>query len=200
MNERTSDNPDRRLILASASAYRRELLARLRIEFSCVPSGVDETAPENEPPAETALRLARLKARAVAGRYPGAVVIGSDQVPALGDRVLHKPGSFERATRQLAACSGRTVVFHTAVCVSGPRAEDETHVDHTSVSFRSLTDAQIRRYLEIEEPYDCAGSFKWEGLGIALFESIDSRDPTGLTGLPLIWLSAALTRRGFAAL
>ena len=184
-----------RLILASTSRYRRELLARLQRPFECVAPGVDEAALPGESPSALAVRLARLKAEAVAALHPEALVVGSDQVAVRGDEVLGKPGTVERCIAQLRASSGREVEFLTAVhLVRGTTAE--SHVDRTRVRFRALTDAEIVRYVEVEQPLDCAGGFKAEALGISLFEAIDSVDPTGLTGLPLAWLSGALRRAG----
>ena len=187
------------LILASTSSYRRELLGRLGLPFECVAPGADETRLPGEPAEHMAARLARLKAEAVAGRHPGAVVIGSDQVALRGHDVLGKPGTVERCREQLQASSGREVEFLTAVhVIDGLAGRAESHVDRTVVRFRVLTDAEIDRYIARDAPLDCAGGFKAEALGIALFESIDSDDPTGLTGLPLAWVAGALRRTGFA--
>ena len=187
------------LILASTSPYRRELLGRLGLPFECVAPGADETRLPGEPAGEMAARLARLKAEAVARRHPGAVVIGSDQVALRGTDVLGKPGTVERCREQLQASSGREVVFLTAVhVIDGPGGRAESHVDRTVVQFRPLTEAEIDRYIERDRPLDCAGGFKAEALGIALFSQITSSDPTGLTGLPLAWVGSALRRAGFA--
>ena len=184
-----------RLILASTPRYRRELLARLQRPFECVAPGIDEARLPGETPSALAVRLARLKAEAVAALHPGALVVGSDQVALLGADVLGKPGSVERCVAQLRASSGRAVEFLTAVhVVHGAGAE--SHVDRTVVQFRDLGDDEIARYVEIEQPLDCAGGFKAEALGISLFVAIESNDPTGLTGLPLAWLSGALRRAG----
>lgn len=186
------------LVLASSSRYRRELLQRLGLEFSCDPPRVDETALPAEAPRELACRLAMQKAREVAARHSDAVVIGSDQVAGLDGTTLGKPGDRERAARQLRACSGQRVEFHTAVCVIETRSQEEhALVDLTEVQFRRLTDAEISRYLEADSPYDCAGSFKCESLGITLFEHVRSDDPTALVGLPLIGLAHVLRRCGF---
>jgi septum formation protein len=186
------------LILASTSRYRRELLARLHLAFDCEAPGVDETALPGEAPLALAQRLAHLKAVSVAARHPGAVVIGSDQVAELDGRALGKPGSHARALEQLRACRGREVLFHTAVCVvDGPRAASHTFVDATRVEFRALTDAEIERYLHTEQPFDCAGSFKSEGLGASLFVAVRNEDPAALIGLPLIALADALRRCGY---
>jgi septum formation protein len=187
----------KRLVLASTSPYRRALLERLGLEFECVSPGTDEVPLPREAPLDLACRLARLKAESVAARRPGAVVVGSDQVAVLGRQVLGKPGTVERCVAQLRQSSGREVVFLTAVHVSNAgTGADESHVDRTVVRFRDLGEQEIERYVAAESPLDCAGGFKAEALGISLFESIESLDPTGLTGLPLIWLCGALRRAG----
>ena len=185
------------LVLASSSPYRRELLARLRIAFETDAADIDETHRRGESPRDLVVRLARQKAARVASRHQNAWVIGSDQVAVHDHEILGKPGSAAKAIEQLHLASGRTVTFLTAVCVlsDGGRRSDE-HVDETRVHFRTLSPAEIARYVELEKPYDCAGSFKSEGLGISLFASIESRDPTALVGLPLIWLAGALRRAG----
>jgi len=186
----------RTLILASTSKYRRELLARLALPFEAAAPGVDETPIAGEPPAERAARLATAKARSI--RAADAVVIGSDQVASLDGAILRKPGASAAALRQLEAAQGKTVLFHTAVTVRDSAGGAEwSHVDHTSVRFGRLPTAALERYLAIDEPFDCAGSFKSEGLGVALFERIESTDPTALIGLPLIWLAATLRSAGF---
>lgn len=188
-----------RLILASTSRYRRELLGRLRLHFDTESPGVDETASANEVPRELALRLAREKATAVALRHPDAIVVGSDQVADLAGQPLGKPGSRERAAEQLRASSGRDVTFHTAVCVvHAKRARSEAFVDTTRVRFRTLGEDEIARYLDAEQPWDCAGSFRSEGLGACLFEAIRNEDPTALIGLPLIALARTLRGFGYA--
>lgn len=185
------------LVLASTSRYRRALLERLRVPFECAAPQVDETALQDETPQALAARLARLKAEAVAAAHPGAVVIGSDQVAVRGSEALGKPGSVERCVQQLLQSSGREVEFLTAVFVlDGAAGRSEAFVDRTVVRFRSLARAEIERYVAADSPLDCAGGFKAESLGIALFERIESADPTGLTGLPLIWLCGALRRAG----
>ena len=184
------------LILASASPYRKELLQRIRIEFQCAPADVDEAREPGEAAACLAARLAEKKAACIADREPGALVIGSDQVAELGHTVLGKPGDHLHATRQLREASGNVLRFHTAVCLIAAGYK-LAHTDLTTVTFRPLKDAEIERYLQLEKPYDCAGSFKAEGPGIALFERIESSDPTALLGLPMIWLSQALLRRGY---
>lgn len=185
------------LILASSSAYRRDLLARLGVPFECISPGVDEQPAPGESATQMSARLAREKAEAVASSRPGAVVIGSDQVALLGDTLLGKPGTVERCVEQLREFSGCEVVFLTAVHVAdGPNGRAESHVDRTVVRFRTLTDEEISRYVAADRPLDCAGGFKAESLGISLFDSIGSADPTALTGLPLIWLCGALRRAG----
>ncbi|HEY1589566.1 MAG TPA: nucleoside triphosphate pyrophosphatase, partial [Rhodanobacter sp.] len=168
-----------RLILGSTSRYRAELLRRLVPDFEQRAPGTDETARAGETPAARALRLAIAKAEAVAGELHNSLVIGSDQVAELDGRILGKPGTAERAHAQLTASSGQEVHFHTALCLVDTRhGRRYTHVDHTRVRFRELNAAEITRYIEHEQPLDCAGSFKCEGLGISLFESIDNCDPS----------------------
>jgi septum formation protein len=186
------------LILASTSRYRSSLLERLGIGFTAVPPQTPEDALAGELPPDRALRLAIAKAQAIATHRPDAVVIGSDQVAALGSRILDKPGDAARCRAQLAAASGSSARFHTACAVIAPQAGIRmVHIDTTTVFFRSLTQQEIERYVERERPFDCAGGFRAEGLGISLFESIESRDPAALIGLPLIWLACALRRVGF---
>ena len=178
---------NRRLILASTSPYRRELLARLRLPFEVVAPDVDETQHLRELPRNLANRLALAKAHAVARLHPHAVVIGSDQVADLDSEPLGKPGDHAHAVAQLQRMRGNTVVFQTAVAVVCLNTGfEQLDLAAVSVQFRNLTDAEIEAYLKVEQPYDCAGSAKSEGLGIALLESIDSDDPTALVGLPLI--------------
>ncbi|MET0935245.1 MAG: Maf family protein [Luteibacter sp.] len=186
------------VILASTSAYRASLLRRLLEHFEQASPGTDEEALPGEAPGARALRLAEAKARDVAALRPGCVVIGSDQVADLEGTVLDKPGTVHAAHRQLEASSGREVVFHTAVCVIDAQGRAALHVDETRVLFRSLTARDIERYVERERPLDCAGSFKCEGLGIALFERIANEDPTALVGLPLIATSRLLRQAGIA--
>lgn len=182
------------LILASTSPYRRQLLQRLALPFECVRPEVDETPLRAESPGQLVRRLARAKAGSVGA---DAWVIGSDQAADLDGRILGKPGGREAAVAQLQAMAGRTVQFHTAVCLR--RGEHElAAVDLTRVRFRALTAAEIERYVDAEQPFDCAGSFKCEGLGIALFEAIDTHDPTALVGLPLIALAGLLRQAGHA--
>jgi septum formation protein len=196
----TSTNP--RLILASSSPYRRELLTRLGLPFEVMVPDLDETPLPGETPDATAMRLARAKAGAVAARAPGSVVIGSDQVATLDGAQIGKPGNHANALRQLQTMRGRRVLFHTALCLwdsrdADPGAASQLENIQTAVQFRDLPDAELDAYLRIEQPYDCAGSAKNEGLGIAILESIDSSDPTALTGLPLIALTGMLRRAGF---
>ena len=189
------------LILASSSVYRRELLQRLRLPFECVSPAIDERARPDETPATTAVRLALKKARAVAAAHPQALIIGSDQVAELDGTPLGKPGNHANAVCQLRAMRGQRVVFHTALCLldaASGRHQLENAV--TTVLLRALTDAQIERYLQLEQPYDCAGSAKVESLGIALAEKITSDDPTALIGLPLIMLVSMLKREGIEVL
>jgi len=182
-----SEPTQRKLILGSTSPYRRELLERLRIPFDIAAPEVDETPLASETPKQLACRLAMAKARAVAAQFPAAVVIGSDQVADLDGVSLGKPGTHERAVAQLQQMRGKTVIFQTAVAVvcfeTGFAQMDLAQV---KVKFRALSDLEIETYLRAETPYDCAGSAKSEGLGIALLEAIDNDDPTALVGLPLI--------------
>ena len=195
------DSTLRRLILGSTSPYRRELLLRLRLPFEVVSPDVDETPLANESPRALALRLALAKAQAVASQHPQAVVIGSDQVADLDGEPLGKPGTHARATEQLQRMRGKTVVFQTAVAVVCLEAGfSQVDLAQVNVKFRNLGDAEIERYLRAETPYDCAGSAKSEGLGIALLESIDSDDPTALVGLPLIRTCQMLRAAGVAVL
>jgi septum formation protein len=186
------------LILASSSPYRRELLARLRLAFESIPPEVPEEHLEGESPADRSLRLALAKAQAVARLHPGALVIGSDQVAAVGEQLLGKPGDAARCRAQLGTLSGKTARYYTACALLGVNAGVRlAHVDTTTVVFRPLSAAEIERYVACEQPYDCAGGFKAEGLGVALFECIESQDPTALIGLPLIWLAGALRGAGY---
>ena len=184
------------LILASSSSYRRALLERLRLPFTVQAPAIDETVRPGESPAPLVTRLAREKALRVARDNPGAFIIGSDQVASLARETLGKPGGFEAASRQLALCSGKKVQFFTAVCLIAADGEILEAMETTRVVFRVLKDREIAAYLHLEEPYDCAGSFKCEGLGSTLFEAIEGRDPTALEGLPLIALSRLLRGAG----
>ncbi len=180
-------NPGRPLVLGSTSRYRRDLLSRLRIPFTVASPEVDETPHTGESPRNLALRLALAKAHAVAALHPDAVVIGSDQVADLGGLPLGKPGEHAKAVEQLQRMRGQVVIFQTAVSVVCQASGfEDTQLAAVKVKFRDLSDAEIEAYLRAEEPYDCAGSAKSEGLGIALLESIDNDDPTALVGLPLI--------------
>ena len=184
------------LILASTSVYRRDLLKRLRIPFEVISPKVDETPLTGESTLELSMRLANAKANAVASEYPNAWVIGSDQVADLCGAAIGKPGNFERAFAQLQLMRGATVNFHTALCLM--KGDEQTTLSvPTEVTFRKLSDAELESYLLAEEPYDCAGSAKSEGLGISLLESIKSDDPTALIGLPLIALTGLLRDAGF---
>jgi septum formation protein len=188
---------NRPLVLGSTSVYRRELLSRLRLPFAVEPPHVDETPRSGEAPAELARRLAAAKAAAVAHRHPEAIVIGSDQVADLDGEPLGKPGNHANALAQLRRMSGRTVIFQTAlsvVCEATGFAEHD--LAPVRVRFRTLGDAEIEAYLRAEQPYDCAGSAKSEGMGIALLEAIDSDDPTALVGLPLIRTCRMLRNAG----
>ncbi len=185
----------RHLILASTSRYRRELLSRLGLPFEARAPNAPELAIDGEAPAAMAARLALAKARSIDAPY--SLVIGSDQVASLDGGLLRKPGDQATALRQLEACQGRMVIFDTAVAVIDTRTGATLeHVDRTEVRFASLETAALDRYVQRDQPLDCAGSFKSEGLGVALFERIDSSDPTALIGLPLIWLAGALRELG----
>ena len=191
-------NPPR-LILASGSPYRRELLGRLGLPFTVQTPGTDESVRAGEGPAERARRLALAKALSLAPSHPEAVLIGSDQVAVCGGELLHKPGNAARCVAQLRQLSGNAAVFYTAVAIAGPAAAAPLQfLDTTTVEFRSLSDDEIQRYVAAEQPFDCAGGFRCEGLGISLFARLQSEDPTGLIGLPLIELAAALRGRGYA--
>jgi septum formation protein len=195
-----SDKPPR-LILASSSRYRRELLERLRIPFDVIVPGIDEAPGDGETPEATALRLSVAKARAAARQAPGALVIGSDQVATCDGRQIGKPGTHDNARAQLQAMRGRSVDFHSALCLFDSRSGGVQSADVvTRVRFRDLTDAEIEAYLLAETPYDVAGSAKSEGLGVALVDAIHSDDPTALVGLPLIELSRMLRVAGFPLL
>lgn len=185
------------LTLGSTSVYRRQLLGRLGVPFEVHASAVDETPIVGEVPRDRAVRLARAKAHAVAAGRSG-VIIGSDQVASLEGQLLRKPQTRDNAIAQLRASSGRSVEFHTAVClVDADHVAEYPLLDHTVVRFRALKLDEIERYVDLEQPYDCAGSFKCEGAGIILFEAILSRDPTALIGLPLISLAAVLRDLGW---
>jgi septum formation protein len=194
-------NTSRPVVLGSSSRYRRELMERLRIPFSVAVPDVDETPHAGETPRNLALRLALAKAHAVAQLHPEAVVIGSDQVADLAGQPLGKPGEHARAVQQLRQMRGKTVIFQTAlavVCLS--TGFEQVDLAEVRVVFRDLSDEEIEAYLQAEKPYDCAGSAKSEGLGIALLESIDNDDPTALVGLPLIRTSRLLRQAGIKLL
>lgn len=189
------------LILASTSAYRRALLERLGLPFTVMSPGVDEMPLPDETPAETAMRLAQAKALAIMPPPGPALIIGSDQVAVLEGQKLGKPGSHAAAVRQLRAMRGQRVIFHTALCLRNPdTGRKQTENVPTTVTFRNYSDAQIEHYLQHEQPYDCAGSAKIEGLGIALVQHIDSPDPTALIGLPLVALVGMLHNEGVAVI
>ncbi len=196
-----------KLILASGSAYRRELLSRLQIPFEAIAPDINENALSDETPEQTALRLAEQKAVAIAKNHPDSIIIGSDQVATLDGEQIGKPGTHEAALIQLQKMRGKEVIFHTALCLIDNRsntneAKNSFHTQienvQTLVSFRQLSDAELDAYLRIEQPYDCAGSAKNEGLGITIIEKIISDDPTALTGLPLISLTSMLRNIGIA--
>ena len=188
-----SDAVGSALVLASSSVHRRQLLERLGLPFECAPPGVDEAPLAGESPAALATRLARAKALAVARERNDAIVIGSDQVALRGEQVLGKPGDAERCRAQLAASSGCELTFLTAVCVvAAGGAQTFEHIDRTIVQMRVLDHAEIARYVAQDRPWDCAGGFKAESLGVALMSRIETVDPTALTGLPLIWLAGVL--------
>ncbi|GGC18114.1 Maf-like protein [Oxalicibacterium flavum] len=198
----SSSSTPPRLILGSSSIYRRELLSRLRLPFDVMTPDIDETPLAGEQPEATALRLAQAKAAAIAAQMPDTLVIGSDQVATLDGRQIGKPGNHANALQQLQTMRGRTVVFHTALCLLDNRTDAAAplQIDNirTRVTFRDLPDAELDAYLRAEQPYDCAGSAKNEGLGIAILSSVESSDPTALTGLPLIALTSMLRRAGVA--
>lgn len=186
-----------KLILASTSRYRRELLSRLHIPFEVVSPDVDETPLANETPSATALRLSVLKAQAAASQFPDALIIGSDQVLMLDSEQLGKPGNHENAFAQLKKMQGKAMVFHTALTLLNSKTgRTQTRDVPTVVHIRKLSDAQIEAYLKKEQPYDCAGSARSESLGIALMERMDSPDPTALIGLPLMALTEMLMNEG----
>ena len=189
-----------RLILGSSSVYRKDLLSRLQLPFEIMLPAVDESPLPDESPPQTALRLAKSKAGEIAAQTGPALIIGSDQVATLDGQQIGKPGNHERALAQLQMMQGRSVVFHTAICLhdSRPGSPAPLQLENVStiVTFRNLPDAELNAYLLIEKPYDCAGSAKNEGLGIALISAIEGTDPTALTGLPLIALTFMLRQAG----
>lgn len=198
-----SASPLPRLILASGSIYRRELLLRLRLPFDVIVPDIDETPRPDELPQQTALRLAFEKAAAIGQKHSGTIVIGSDQVATLDNQQIGKPQTHDNAIKQLMTMRGRCVIFHTALCVwdgrkTHPEKTAQTANVQTAVTFRDLPQAEFEAYLRAETPYDCAGSARNEALGIILLEKIESTDPTALTGLPLITLTTMLRHCGIA--
>ena len=185
------------IILASGSIYRKQQLLSLGIQFTVQSPGVDETADIDETPEQLAQRLAIAKASKVKAHNPATCVIGSDQVCAFGQQVYGKPGTAEQAIKQLETFSNNCVEFFTALCVLNDTGQPLVHVDVTQVKFRALSTQEIKRYIEIEQPLDCAGSFKVESLGLSLFESVSSEDPSALMGLPLIKLCEYLRFSGY---
>ncbi len=197
----TSKQETLSLILASSSPYRRQLLEKLGLAVLQQAPDIDETPRENEQPAETARRLSLAKARALAATHPNALIIASDQVAELEGQALGKPGTPANAKAQLQACSGKTVHFHTGLCLLNTLNHTyQLSVEPFSVNFKTLSEAQIERYIERESPLDCAGSFKSEGLGIALFSSLTGSDPNSLIGLPLIRLTEFLENENYPVL
>lgn len=189
----------RPLILASGSSYRAQQLKTLNVDFETDPANIDESALPDELATDLCRRLSCLKARAVAEQHPQALIIGSDQTAELDGRIIGKPGHRDNARAQLQHASGRAVRFFTGLCLLDPSSDKNlTHLDLTTLLFRTLTDAEIERYIQAEHVLDCAGSFKCEGLGISLFETIDTRDPSALIGLPLIALARMLRQCGYS--
>jgi septum formation protein len=187
-----------RILLASASRYRQGLLDRFLNDYETVPPGIDEAPREGENPEELALRLARSKAEAVSSTNPDALIIGADQLAVLDNQVLGKPGDHQRAVDQLLSASGQSVQFLTAVCVLDPDTRRRyEHIDKTTVRFRRFDRRLADTYLRHDQPYDCAGSFKIEGAGFVLFNSVTTDDPTALIGLPMIWLAGTLRELGY---
>ncbi|MGJ0483200.1 MAG: Maf family protein [Methylomicrobium sp.] len=185
------------LVLASSSPYRRELLKKLGLTFATASPAIDEAPLPDETPMQTAMRLSLQKAAALASKFPQHLIIGSDQVAMLEDKPLTKPGSRENTIAQLAAASGKTVHFYTGVCVYDSRnGQHRVDCDHCAVTFRVLSREQMEHYVDLDEPFHCAGGFKAEGLGIALFERIEGDDPNALIGLPLIKLIRLLEAFG----
>lgn len=201
MSGKTTKNARPRLVLASTSRYRKALLERLRVPFDVAAPHVDERELPGEAPGATACRLAEAKARAVVARFPNALVIGSDQVADADGIAISKPGDHPSAVAQLRALSGRAIVFHTAVAlIDAPSGRVQQRLVDVRSTFRTLSPASIEHYLRRETPYDCAGGVKSEALGIALFERIESDDPTALIGLPLIALTDMLRAEGIDVL
>ena len=191
----------RQLVLASTSPYRKELLKRLGVDFTTAAPDVDETPLQSESADATSLRLAIAKARVLATTFPNSLIIGSDQVALLHGEQLGKPGTHERAVAQLKAMRGQTLVFHTALCLyNTSTGSTQTAIDETRVVMRDYSDEQIETYLQREQPYNCAGSAKTEGLGVVMIARIENNDPTAIIGLPLIELVTMLNNEGFAIL
>ncbi|MCG8391499.1 MAG: Maf family nucleotide pyrophosphatase [Pseudomonadales bacterium] len=189
--------PTPTLLLASSSPFRRELLDKLNLDFIHQSPDIDESRREGESPTELVMRLAREKALALADQHPDTLIIGSDQVAVIGDRILGKPGTREKAIEQLSAASGQRVTFLTGLCLLNTRTgRSQVACDPFHVQFRTLRQAQIERYVDIEQPLNCAGSFKSEGLGIVLFKALEGRDPNTLVGLPLVVLTEFLAAEG----
>lgn len=187
-----------RLVLASTSQYRRQLLERFGIRFTVAAPDVDESPLPGETPIDLVSRLARAKAEAIAHRHRGSMVVGSDQLAVFGKEIIGKPGNPERCVEQLRAFSGQRLTFHTSVhVVHSDTGANEGHLDVTTVHFRKLSHEEIDRYVARDRPVNSAGGFKIEALGITLFDRVESEDPTALIGLPLMWLSGALRRAGF---
>lgn len=185
------------LLLASSSIYRQELLQKLKLPFTCATPNVDETPLPNESASALVLRLAQVKATSLAAQYPNHLIIGSDQVATLDDRIIGKPHTHTKAIEQLMSFQNQTVTFLTGLCLYNTRSQHtQTWVEPYQVSFRTLTHTQVDYYLHIEKPYDCAGSFKSEGLGISLFSKMEGDDPNSLIGLPLIALIRMLNKEG----
>jgi septum formation protein len=194
-------HPHLPLILASSSPYRREVLSRLGVEFSSVSPDIDESPRDGETPQALVARLAESKALAVAESHPKGLIIGSDQVATLDDMILGKPGNHERAVEQLTLASGKRITFHTGLCLlNSETGERQVRCEPFSVEFRDLSDEEIENYLRKEQPYNCAGAFKSEGLGICLFKRMEGDDPASLIGLPLIQLVDMLRNEGLDVL
>lgn len=191
----------KQLVLASSSPYRKKLLEQLNLDFISVSPNIDETQQPGEPLADTALRLAKEKAFAVADQFPDALIIGSDQTAVFNGQAMCKPGTHDVAVKQLQQCRGRLIMVHSAICLlNTATGTKQTRNIPTQIRFRNLTDAEIEHYLELEQPYDCAGSVKTEGLGITLLSEIQSNDPTAIIGLPLIALIDMLKAENYSVL
>jgi septum formation protein len=185
------------IVLASSSPYRKVLLSKLNISFSAESPDIDETPLPSEPPTALVERLAKAKTTAIASKYPSALIIGSDQVACINDTILSKPGNFDNAFAQLKQCSANTVTYYTGLCLFNSATNtNQIHTERYQLHFRALTDQEISNYLQLEQPYDCAGSIKSEGLAVSLFESYQGRDPNALIGLPLIQLLKMLRVEG----